>query len=56
MKRLNFLDMEFFRNSSAWCPVSGNAVKENAPRIVEDFILENNLSFLRILSWKDING
>ena len=41
MKRLSFNDMDFTRNSPAWCPITGNSVGLNSPRIVSDLILEN---------------
>lgn len=40
MRRLSFDDMSFIRNSPAWCPITGNQVGNNVPRIVEDFALE----------------
>ena len=41
MTVLKFKDMVFSRNSEAWCPVTGNHVLNNTPRIVENYILEH---------------
>jgi len=43
MRRLEFSDMSFSRSSAAWCPITGNVVANNTPRVVEDLILENLL-------------
>ena len=48
--------MEFFRNSPAWCPITGSAVKENAPRIVQDLILENLLEPIIYYRFDDTQG
>jgi len=40
MRRLYFDDASFTRSSPAWCPVTGKAVRQNEPRVVDNFILQ----------------
>jgi hypothetical protein len=39
-KTFSFSDMKFLRNSPAWCPITGNSVGNDTPRIINDLILE----------------
>jgi len=41
MTVLKFRDMIFSRDSEAWCPITGNHVLNDIPRIVKNYILEH---------------